>query len=226
MRCCSPSLRPAAFPPPSPPAICGRLCSRLHRYYAAVRLLAFSTAASPLRLPVAARPRHGGLGEMRSPRFRRVAFMRNGVSDRGRVVAPRKAVRNMLPSAFATASASAGLSLSGLNIPLHLIAVYSSWPSSPPPTQHSLQDGSLLPYPGPDFLRLDRANFAWRTANRLSRPRPLPAATRNARTTPAGRSARSTSWLALCRSNVHVDRSWYPWLIRRRAVADRQFAVP
>src|SRR3954454_6006775 len=154
MRCCSPSLRPAAFPPPSPPPIRGRLCSRLHRYYAAVRLLASSTTASPLRLPVAARARHGGLGEMRSPRFRRSPFIRNGVSDHGRAVAPRLTVRNMLPSTFVTASASAGLSLSRLNIPLHMIAVYASWPSSPAPTQHSLQGGSLLPYP-------DRSSADW-----------------------------------------------------------------
>jgi hypothetical protein len=60
-------------------------------------------------------------------------------------------VRNMLPSAFVTVSASAGLSLSRLNIPLHMIAVYASWPSSPAPTQHALQGGSLLPYPGRTF---------------------------------------------------------------------------
>jgi hypothetical protein len=42
MRRCSPSLRSAAFPPPSPPPTEGRRCSRLHRYYAAVRLLASS----------------------------------------------------------------------------------------------------------------------------------------------------------------------------------------
>jgi hypothetical protein len=136
--CCSPSLRPAAFPPPSPPPICRRLCSRLHRYYAAVRLLTSPATASPPRLPVAARLRHSGLGEMRSPRFRRVPFMRNGVSDHGRAVAPRITVRNILPSALSTASASAGLSLSRLNIPLHMIAVYASQPSSPPTTQHSL----------------------------------------------------------------------------------------
>jgi hypothetical protein len=39
MRRVWPSLRPAAFPPPSPPPNCDRLCSRLHRYYPAVRLL-------------------------------------------------------------------------------------------------------------------------------------------------------------------------------------------
>jgi hypothetical protein len=60
-------------------------------------------------------------------------------------------VRNMLPSALSTASASARLSLSRLNIPLHMIAVYASRPSSSATTQHSLQGGSLLPYPGRTF---------------------------------------------------------------------------
>ena len=151
MRCCSPSLRPAAFPPPSPPPICGRLCSRLHRYYAAVRLLTSAATASPPRLPVVARLRHGGLGEMRSPRFRRVPCIRNGVSDHGRAVAPRMTVRNVLPSTVTTVSASARLSVSRLNIPLHMIAVYASQPPSPATTQHSLAGGSLLPYPRRSF---------------------------------------------------------------------------
>ena len=128
-----------------------QLCSRLHRYYAAVRLLTSSATASSPRLPVVARIRQSGLGEMRSPRFRRVPFRRNGVSDHGRAVAPRMAVRNMLPSTLSTASASAKLSLSRLNIPLRVIAVYASWSPSPTTTQHSLQGGSLLPYPGQTF---------------------------------------------------------------------------
>ena len=35
--------------------------------------------------------------------------------------------------------------------------------SSPSTTQHSLP-GGRYPFPGPDFHRLDRASFAWRTA--------------------------------------------------------------
>src|SRR5262249_10082790 len=44
----------------------------------------------------------------------------------------------------------------------HAIAVYASQPLSPVATQHSLPSGrySLL---GPDFHRLDRTSFAWRT---------------------------------------------------------------
>src|SRR5215831_18671931 len=52
--------------------------------------------------------------------------------------------------------------LSWLNPTPHAIAVYASQPTSPAATQHSLPSGrySLL---GPDFHRLDRASFAWRT---------------------------------------------------------------
>src|SRR5262249_24612332 len=52
--------------------------------------------------------------------------------------------------------------LSWLNPTAHAIAVYASQPLSPAATQHSLPSGrySLL---GPDFHRLDRASFAWRT---------------------------------------------------------------
>jgi hypothetical protein len=128
-----------------------QFCSRLRRYYAAVRLLTASAAASSPRLPVVAHIRRSGVGEMRSPRFRRVPFTCNGVSDHGRAVAPRMTVRNMLPSTLSTVSASAELSLSRLNIPLHMIAVYASRPPSPATTQHLLQGGSLLPYPGRTF---------------------------------------------------------------------------
>src|SRR4029450_5636547 len=52
--------------------------------------------------------------------------------------------------------------LSWLNPTPRAIAVYASQPLSPVATQHSLPSGrySLL---GPDFHRLDRASFAWRT---------------------------------------------------------------
>src|SRR5262245_52275664 len=51
---------------------------------------------------------------------------------------------------------------SWLNLTPHAIAVYASQPLSPVATQHSLPSGrySLL---GPDFHRLDRTSFAWRT---------------------------------------------------------------
>ena len=92
-----------------------------------------------------------GMGGVRSPRFRRLPFMRNGVSDHGRAVTPCIAVHNILPSTFSTASASATLNFSRLNIPLHMIAVYASRPSSPAAPQHSLEGGSLLPYPHRTF---------------------------------------------------------------------------
>jgi hypothetical protein len=61
------------------------------------------------------------------------------------------AVHNMLPSTLSNVSASASLNLSRLNIPLRMIAVYASQPSSPAATQHSLEGGALLPYPRRTF---------------------------------------------------------------------------
>jgi hypothetical protein len=139
----SPGLvSPITFPPigrlPSAVSATGshQLCSRHHRYYAAVRLLISPAMASSSRLPAAAQYRHAGMGKVRSPRFRCFPFVRNGVSDHGRA-----------PSTFSTASASATLNFSWLNIPLRMIAVYASRPSSPAAPQHSLKGGSLLPYP-------------------------------------------------------------------------------
>ncbi len=174
MRRCSPFLRPAAFPPLSPLPICGRFCSRLHRYYAAVRLLTPSPTASSPRLPVVARDRRGVLswpgiavataGGVRSPRFRRDPFIRDVASDPGRATVPRVTAPHMLPSAIATASAPATSRISWLNPTPQMITVYASPWSSPSPTQHSLP-GGRYPLPGPDFHRLDRASFAWRTTN-------------------------------------------------------------
>src|SRR4249920_3166729 len=61
--------------------------------------------------------------------------------------------------------------LSWLNPTPHAIAVYASQPLSPVATQHSLPSGrySLL---GPDFHRLDRTSFAWRTHSITSSARP------------------------------------------------------
>jgi hypothetical protein len=61
------------------------------------------------------------------------------------------AVHNMLPSTLSNVSASASLNFSRLNIPLRMIAVYASQPSSPAATQHSLEGGALLPYPRRTF---------------------------------------------------------------------------
>jgi hypothetical protein len=86
---------PLTFPPigrlPSAISAAGfhQFCSRHRRYYAAVRLLTSSATASSPRLPVVAHIHQVGLGKMRPPRFRRVPFIRNGVSDHGRAVAPR-----------------------------------------------------------------------------------------------------------------------------------------
>ena len=82
----------------------------------------------------------------------------------GRATAPRISAPHMLPSAIVTASAPANSGISWLIPTPHTITVYASPWSSPPTAQHSLP-GGRYPLPGPDFHRLDRASFAWRTAN-------------------------------------------------------------
>ena len=62
MRCLLPSLRSTAFPPQPPPLLTRQHCSALHRYYAVVRLLGSSTAATPPRLPTVARDRLSDCG--------------------------------------------------------------------------------------------------------------------------------------------------------------------
>src|SRR5271165_7060120 len=96
--------------------------------------------------------------DTRSPRFRRVPFVRDGVFDPDRASAPRITVPHMLPSAGWTASASVTLTISWLNSPPRTIAVYASSPPSPTDTHHSLP-GGRCPLPGPDFHRLELASF-------------------------------------------------------------------
>jgi hypothetical protein len=147
----SPSLRSAAFPPPSPPlALTGFVRGITGTMQPS------DSSHLPRRLHLIDFPSwpctaEAGTGEVRSPRFRRLPFMRNGVSDRGRAVTPCITVHNVLPSTLSTASASARLNFSRLNIPLHMIAVYASRPSSPAAPQHLLEGGSLLPYPHRTF---------------------------------------------------------------------------
>ena len=103
-----------------------RLCSMLHRYYAAVRLLVCSSTASSPRLPVAARDRQATAGQTRSPRFRRDPSIRGVASDPGRATVPRITAAHMLPSAVATASAPAISRISWLNPTPQTITVYAS----------------------------------------------------------------------------------------------------
>ncbi len=116
MRRGSPSLRPAAFPPPSPPPIHDRLCSRLPRYYAAVRLLRPACAASPDRAShPGPRPptwSWAARGLPGSDVFRSSVMWSSTPAERRRLA---WAAPHMLPSAFPTASASARSGFSELN---------------------------------------------------------------------------------------------------------------
>jgi len=89
--------------------------------------------------------------DMRSLRFRRVPFGRDGALDPGGATASRIAMPHILPSTVPSVSASATLFLSWLNPPPHPITVYASHPSSPTTAQHSLPGGALPPYPGRSF---------------------------------------------------------------------------
>ena len=164
MRRCLPSLRPAAFPPPSPPPIS---VGFVRCFNGTTQPSDSSSVPRQLRLlDFLSRPgiAKATAGQTRSPRFRRDPFVRDVASDPGRATVPRITAPHMLPSAVATASAPATSRISWLNPTPQTITVYASPWSSPSTTQHSLP-GGRYPFPGPDFHRLDRASFAWRTAN-------------------------------------------------------------
>ena len=136
----------------------------LHQYYAPIRLLTpvhrrRALLRASRRGPQPPRRR----ASMRSPRFRRLPFMRDGVSDLGRASEPRIAVPHMLPSTGQTVSASATLKISRLNSPPHMIAVYASAVPSPTQPQHSLSGGLLRPYPRGTLTRWNTPASSWRT---------------------------------------------------------------
>ncbi len=86
--------------------------------------------------------------QMRPPRFQRRPCERDRVCDPGGATIPRITVPHMLPSVFATASASATLLMSWLNRRPHSPAVYASPQPSPTRTQHSLPGGLPLTQTG------------------------------------------------------------------------------
>ena len=149
MGCRLPSPRPRPFPPRSPPHAPPGLSPghhgsvrALHRYYEHVRLLVRSPTALSPRLPVAVRDRQKATADQtRSPRFRRVPFRHDLVSDPGGATAPRMTAPHMSPSTIHNASASAMSTISGLNTDPAQIAVYASRWSSPSIPQHSLPGG-------------------------------------------------------------------------------------
>ena len=158
MRCCLPSLRPAAFPPPSPPPVS---IGFVRCFTGTVQPSDSSSVPRQLRL-LDFPPRPGiaqaTAGQTRSPRFRRVLSVRDAAPDPGRATEPRIAVPHMLPSTSLTASAPAIFRISWLNPTPRTIAVYASPWSSPSTPQHSLL-GGRYPLPRPDLHRLELASF-------------------------------------------------------------------
>ena len=78
-----------------------------------------------------------------SPSFRHAPSARDVLFDPGRVAAPRITVPLMLRSAAKESLRPNEKGISGLNHTPRAVAVYASWPSLPPVTQHSLPGGSL-----------------------------------------------------------------------------------
>ncbi len=103
-----PSLRPSPLPSAPSAAAPRGFVRALHRYYEArptPRPFHGSFGSSPsCRGPGSLR---ATAGQTRSPRFRRVPFVRDGIFDHGRATAPRIPGPHMLPSTFPTGSASA-----------------------------------------------------------------------------------------------------------------------
>src|ERR1700737_853616 len=89
--------------------------------------------------------------DMRSLRFRRVPFGRDGTFDPGGATASRIAMPHILPSTVPSVSAAATFFPSGLNPPPPPITVYASHPPSPTTAQHSLPGSALPPYRGRSF---------------------------------------------------------------------------
>src|SRR5271166_1460799 len=152
------SPRPGPFPPHPPPPL---LAALFGCFIGSMDPSDSSPLPRRLRLlDFPSRPVTAGAaaGEVRSPRFRRVPFLRDVASDPGRATGPRIAAPHILPSTDTNASAPATLILSWLNPTPRKIAMYApSW-SSPSTTQHSLP-GGRYPLPGPDFHRLDRVSL-------------------------------------------------------------------
>ena len=101
--------------------------------------------------------------DTRSPRFRPVPFMRDGVLDLDGVSAPCIAAPHMLPSASWTASASVKFRISWLNLPPHTIAVYASWPPSPTAHDATLATRRALPLTWTGLSPAGPRQLSWRT---------------------------------------------------------------
>src|SRR5260370_13812227 len=124
MRCCLPSLRPAAFPPPSPPPIS---VGFVRCFNGTMQPPVSSSVPRQLRLlDFLSRPgiARATAGQARSPRFQRDPSVRDMASDPGRATVPRITAPHMLPSAVATASAPAISRISWLNPTPQTITVY------------------------------------------------------------------------------------------------------
>ena len=163
MRRGSPSLRPAAFPPPSPPPIHDRLCSRLPRYYAAVRLLRPACAASPDRAShPGPRPptwSWAARGLPGSDVFRSSVMWSSTPAERRRLAWQRRTccLQRFQPPWPLRDQAFR----SSIHTPRDCCVRFVIVVADDHATLATGRRATVLP--GPDFHRLDHASFAWRT---------------------------------------------------------------
>src|SRR5215472_7849299 len=89
--------------------------------------------------------------DMRSLRFRRFPFGRDGTFDPGGATTSRLAMPHMLPSIGSERLGLRNILPFVAQPPPHPITVYASHPPSPTTAQHSLPGGALPPYRGRSF---------------------------------------------------------------------------
>src|SRR4051812_14086227 len=199
MRRSLPSPRPAAFPPHPPPPTWSALFGASSVLCSRPTPPAFRGSFALLSFPPRPKAAVATAGSRRSPRFRRDPFVRELVSDPGRAAVPRITAPLMLPSALWTASAPALQLISWLNTDPHdrcvRFAVVVTFHAA------TLATGGRYPLPGPDFHRLDRASFAWRTQSEThSSHHPFRIAAASGITSTASRISRMAGWARPTRS--------------------------
>ena len=145
----TPSAAAHTLSPRAITALFGRFAGTMKR----VRLLTCSSAACPSGSRRGPPIAEATADPMRSPKFRRIPFGRDGVFDHGAASVPRKTGPHILPSALSTASASASYAFRG---------------SITHPTQSlcTLRDGRRLPprntrYRAPATAYPGRTSTGW-----------------------------------------------------------------
>src|ERR1043166_4794113 len=134
---------PRPFAPPAPAWISPRRSSASPLLWPRPTSCIRTSPATAPRLPDADLGALCHRSDAGSPSFRHAPSARDVLFDLGRATAPRKTALLTLRSAAKASLRPDKTGISRLNHTPHAVAVYASWPSLPPVTQHSLPGGSL-----------------------------------------------------------------------------------